>query len=393
MIEIAANSGRPTRNEGMKKCLLMASAIACASFTVSPVWAGEDPKSCIAESGLWHEPGRYDVPRYTSGRVYEYDKSRCAGAIKIHVAVTPSLKGGIVDEDKSFFPATYVLDEKNSRITYWAQASVDFPNIALTSAEWAATPGVVWPNPPPPTEYLDSIIQRTTLNPGDSLRSLNRKYVLKMQADGNLVLYNDKTGSAIWNSGTQAYPGAHAILQADGHFSVYDATGIWRWGSWTSYSGINARLTVGDDGNMRILQPETYWWNSGTQVSTYAAPASPTPSSPAGQSLWPVGTTLTPSKGTLQSANGENKLIMQADGNLVLYRKGVATWNSGTYGNANAYAKMWDSGDVVVYNSDGRALWNSATWGHPGASMLVQDDGNLVLYTWKSIWATNTAGK
>jgi hypothetical protein len=239
-------------------------------------------------------------------------------------------------------------------------------------------------------EYLDSITQRTKLASGDSLRSLNRKYVVKMQVDGNLVLYNDQTGRAIWWSGTQAYPGAYAILQADGHFSVYDATGIWRWGSWTSYSGINARLTVGDDGNMRIVQPETYWWNSNTQVSSYAAP-----STPVGQSLWPVGTYLTPGGGALQSANGETKLAMQADGDLWLSRKGVVIWHSGTSGNANAYAKMQEDGNMVIYAKafDQGALWNSGTWGHPGASMLVQDDGNMVIYTWKSIWATNTAGQ
>jgi hypothetical protein len=268
----------------------------------------------------------------------------------------------------------------------WGWADITF------TYEWAGAPGVVFRDPPPPTttEYLDSVTQRTTLASGASLRSLNRKYVLKMQADGNLVLYNDQTGSAIWWSGTQAYPGAYAVFQADGNFVVYDTKGQWRWASWTSHSDINARLTVGNDGNMSIVQPETYWWNSHTEVSSYAAP-----SNPVGQSLWPVGTHLTPNGGFIQSANGETKLEMQADGDLWLSRKGVVTWHSGTGGHPNAYAVMQEDGNMVIYAYAAYqgGLWTSGSQGHPGASMLVQDDGNMVIYTWKSMWATNTAGK
>jgi hypothetical protein len=230
----------------------------------------------------------------------------------------------------------------------------------------------------PPASLIASAVQGTTLNPLMSIRSLNGTYVLKMQLDGNLVLFNSD-GKATWNTGTQYYPGAYAVLQKDGNLVVYDAKGQYKWASWSSYTGINARLSVDDNGSMRIFKPENTLWAVGTRLTGYADPA-PARSS----SVWAIGTILKNGQ-FISSVNGENKLTMQVDGNLVLYHNGVATWNSGTYGNVNAYAKMQADGNVVVYAADGRALWNSGTYDHPGASVVVQDDGIVGLYTWKSM--------
>jgi hypothetical protein len=224
---------------------------------------------------------------------------------------------------------------------------------------------------------IASAVQGTTLNPLMSIRSLNGTYVLKMQLDGNLVLFNG-SGSAIWNTGTQSYPGAYATLQKDGNLVVYDAKAQYKWASWSnSYTGINARLSIDDDGSMRIFKPQTSLWTIGTRLTSYADPQ------PAwGSSVWPIGTILKNGQ-FISSVNGENKFVMQNDGNLVLYHKDVATWSSATNGNVNAYAKMQADGNLVVYAADGSALWHAGTWGHPGASAVVQDDGTVVLYTWQ----------
>jgi len=54
-----------------------------------------------------------------------------------------------------------------------------------------------------------------------------------MQADGNLVLYNGST--AVWASNTNGYPGAYAILQDDGNFVIYSTDGQHRWASNTNF--------------------------------------------------------------------------------------------------------------------------------------------------------------
>ncbi|VWC89405.1 peptidase S53 [Burkholderia contaminans] len=94
------------------------------------------------------------------------------------------------------------------------------------------------------------------------------------------------------------------------------------------------------------------------------------------------GTTLKPRQ-AVYSASGNHALLMQEDGNLVLYNttNGAAVWNTGTYGNPGAYAVFQTDGNFVVYSANGAALWNSATYGQSGSQYLsVQDDGNMVIY-------------
>jgi PASTA domain-containing protein len=94
----------------------------------------------------------------------------------------------------------------------------------------------------------------------------------------------------------------------------------------------------------------------------------------------------------LVSNNGKTRLIMQADGNLVLYRNdGKALWASDTWGKPVNVAIMQDDGNFVCY-APGVAYWSTDTWGHPGAYVILQDDGNLVVYSSSNspLWASNT---
>ncbi|WP_244105836.1 peptidase S53 [Burkholderia ambifaria] len=106
------------------------------------------------------------------------------------------------------------------------------------------------------------------------------------------------------------------------------------------------------------------------------------------------GTTLRPSQ-IVYSASGNHRLAMQDDGNLVLYNtaNGAAVWNSGTNGNAGAYAVFQTDGNFVIYSVSGKPLWfsstNGATFGH---RLSVQDDGNMVIYRVSvPVFATSTS--
>jgi hypothetical protein len=77
------------------------------------------------------------------------------------------------------------------------------------------------------------------------------------------------------------------------------------------------------------------------------------------------------------SPNGHYKLVMQADGNLVLYHDGDAIWSTGSKG-AGASLAMQTDGNLVIYNNG--ATWSSNTADFPGAELDLQDDGNLVIY-------------
>jgi hypothetical protein len=85
---------------------------------------------------------------------------------------------------------------------------------------------------------------------------------------------------------------------------------------------------------------------------------------------------------SLQSNNKLNTLIMQADGNVVLYgNRSNPLWATNTGGLITPREFiMQTDGNLVLYSTDGRARWASLTWNNPGAFLNVQDDGNLVVY-------------
>ena len=98
---------------------------------------------------------------------------------------------------------------------------------------------------------------------------------------------------------------------------------------------------------------------------------------------------------SLVSCDGDYNLIMQGDGNLVLYQSGTALWASNTAGTAADEAIMQGDGNFVVYSSSGSALWATGTNGNSGAYLEVQNDGNVVIYSaaGAALWSTGTAGK
>ncbi|MFG2379084.1 protein kinase [Streptomyces sp. NPDC048504] len=87
-----------------------------------------------------------------------------------------------------------------------------------------------------------------------------------------------------------------------------------------------------------------------------------------------------------------SKLIMQTDGNLVLYdAAGTAHWASQTQGTGNTAVFQAD-GNLVVYDAQHQALWSSGTQGATGAVLKVLEDGNMVIATDTAVvWQTNTA--
>jgi hypothetical protein len=94
---------------------------------------------------------------------------------------------------------------------------------------------------------------------------------------------------------------------------------------------------------------------------------------------------------SITSNNGRLTLVLQGDGNLVLYAGGVALWSPDAHGNPAQVAKMQTDGNFVLYDGQVQPLWASDTAGHPGSLLKVQDDGNVVIYEGLTpIWATGT---
>lgn len=96
----------------------------------------------------------------------------------------------------------------------------------------------------------------------------------------------------------------------------------------------------------------------------------------------------------MYSQDGRFRLIMQTDGNFVLYQGYAALWHTSTSGSgANNLAAFQADGNLVVYNPN-QPVWSSGIYS-PGATLALQNDGNLVIYAinGQPLWASGTGGR
>ena len=96
---------------------------------------------------------------------------------------------------------------------------------------------------------------------------------------------------------------------------------------------------------------------------------------PAGLTELQAGESLTPGN-SIASPNGQYRLTMQSDGNVVEYDGASVVWASGT-NPAGAIALMQNDGNFVINNSTGNPLWASDTSGNPGAYVVLGNAGQF----------------
>ncbi|WP_329564359.1 hypothetical protein [Kitasatospora sp. NBC_01266] len=94
------------------------------------------------------------------------------------------------------------------------------------------------------------------------------------------------------------------------------------------------------------------------------------------------------------NANNGYEIILQTDGNFVLYNgNGTALWASGTDGKGVTQLDWSQSGYVKLLNSsNGVVCTLGALSPAPGGQAVLQNDGNFVFYNTagNATWATNT---
>ncbi len=176
---------------------------------------------------------------------------------------------------------------------------------------------------------------------------------LVMQVDGNLVLYNT-SNQALWDSQTGGNPGAYLVLQTDGNMVIYSSTNQALWA--------------------------TYTLNNPAHLSFVVSSLLPNSRLYPGQEL--------------ETANRQYKLILQPDGNLVLYSTTRALWSTETNDDSVSFLAMQPDGNLVLYSNNYQPLWNSHTASYGLSSLIMQPDGNLVLYGPRgATWDSGTTGQ
>jgi len=212
---------------------------------------------------------------------------------------------------------------------------------------------------------------------GEKLTSRMGQFQLVMQPDGNLVEYVGARG--LWHTQTWGRPGTVARMQTDGNFVLY-APGFQAVWSSRTYGNPGAHLVLKDDASLNVVSRSgTVLWSSGA-----------------------VDSQLDPSRKLqvgwfLQSPDVRYRLIMQTDGNLVLYQRPGYNpiWHSQTYGNPGAEVVMQSDGNLVIYAPGRGAIWGTRTAGRPGTILRVEDTGRLVLYApgRVPIWSSAPSGE
>ncbi|MFV0461563.1 MAG: Ig-like domain repeat protein, partial [Actinomycetales bacterium] len=178
--------------------------------------------------------------------------------------------------------------------------------------------------------------------------------MLIMQADGNLVAY-DAVGNALWWSGTWGNPGATMEMMNDGNAVIFSVTDDVLWESDTTCTTISASPGLpGYEANVRMNSGDQVWSADGQYVLLMQADGNLV-------EYRVDGTTATPVRQWGTYGHPGAFFVTQGDGNLVIYGPaGEVLWQSRTYqpldpGSLQSLVVQHD-GNVVLYSS-GTARW------------------------------------
>lgn len=218
-----------------------------------------------------------------------------------------------------------------------------------------------------------SITAETSIKPGESRSSSNGIYKLSVESDGNVVI--TKNGAKIWEARTGGKNVSTLKMQKDGNLVAYTASeqAVWATGS-HGKGNSSCVLVMQDDGNLVIYKDgDNPIWSSGTR-NVYTKEELQKITVRNGESL--------KTNDKITSTNSKYYLTLQSDGNVVLYKGEKALWATMTNGKGTNSIYVQKDGNFVAYRSDDRAVWASGTNGRGGREtfLIMQDDGNLVLY-------------
>ncbi|MHB8875613.1 MAG: M23 family metallopeptidase [Myxococcaceae bacterium] len=113
----------------------------------------------------------------------------------------------------------------------------------------SASACVAPPPAPAPAPGCGMLVPGQSLSRGQAKGSCDGRFVLAMQTDGNLVLYQN--GQALWHTHTYGTAASVVVMQGDGNLVLYDGSGRAYWSSGT-YGHANAFTAIQNDGNLVV---------------------------------------------------------------------------------------------------------------------------------------------
>jgi hypothetical protein len=256
----------------------------------------------------------------------------------------------------------------------------------------------------------------------NGVNNSNASYLVLQSSDGNLVEY-DKNNQPLW--GAAGSPGDHLALQTDGNVVIYSSGGS---GLWSTASAGNPNYLNRFDqciSNGAAIYGGQILQTADSEYTLSAQTDGNFVEYVQGKPIWSTKT----------AGNSSANVVMQNDGNLVVYSSsGKALWATDTFGSGNMFClqptgvptvetpnggtilwpgeklvdgqiiatpnysyslAMQNDGNLVIYNYQGNPVWGSGTQGHAGDFLAVQPDGNVVIYSssGNALWSTRSAGQ
>ena len=96
-----------------------------------------------------------------------------------------------------------------------------------------------------------------------NLTSTDGRFGFNVQGDGNLVVYQNSNGSALWSSNTGGHQTGYLAMQGDGNLVFYGPDDTMIWSTGTS-GNPGADLVMQSDGNLVLYNGSNAIWSSGT---------------------------------------------------------------------------------------------------------------------------------
>ncbi|MBF4606335.1 peptidoglycan DD-metalloendopeptidase family protein [Curtobacterium sp. VKM Ac-1393] len=223
--------------------------------------------------------------------------------------------------------------------------------------------------------WVGSAPAGTKLNPGDQVTSPNRQFTLIMQGDGNLVEYGIGN-RVLWASGTAGSPGAIAVVGKNRALDITkNGKRLARWAS--AGTANSTALKVRADGTMALLAGSTVvvnWANYQDRVAS--------------GNLILGGTVLRSDTSNTRVLNmrTDGNLVQKVSGRVVWQSR------TGGHPGAWAEL-LPKGNFVIWTRDAARkkvVLWSAKTSTAGSGNLLVQVDGNVVLYGSKDtrVWSS-----
>lgn len=240
-------------------------------------------------------------------------------------------------------------------------------------------------------EYSDSAMTQpytevTTVQPGSkfyvTVQAYNAGNQTWQQSNLHIGTSNPNDRSSVFYDSSWLDPQRPAGMQQSSVAPGSTATFNFTMDAPSTPGSYKEYFNLVDDGVTWLNDPGLYFYIN--VVNPVAATNSQDTSLTAGQ-------TLTTGQ-YLMSPDTQSILILQSDGNLVLYSDFKPVWSSGTTGTGANMLAMQTDGNLVLYAPGMKPIWNSQTQSNPGAYLTLQTDNNLVVYSPSSspLWASYT---